>query len=833
MYRTSIYAALILAPLLGACGDDESAGNANLVTESRPATPDECANGGAVITTGTDDDGDGQISDTEVIASETVCAPDDGDQGDEGDDGVDALIRLAEESAGANCEFGGQRVEAGLDANDNGQLDAGEVESTTYVCDAAPGSDGVDYLVRTSTAVVAECDDGPAVVIESGFDDDGDGLLGDEEVETTEAVCFGPDGIDHLIDIDPEPPGANCPVGGQRIRRGFDRNGSGALEPTEVDDVQFLCDPVATLVRTSSIGAGDDCAAGGVRIESGLDVNGDGQLEEVEINATRLACAGADGTSILVQTSTLAPGADCPNGGLQIVSGLDDDGDGELAMTEIDTTTFACDGDPGQDGRGNSAARISAEPAGSNCTLGGTRIETGPDTDGDGQLDDDEVTQTRYACDGADFATLVTVESEPIGETCLAGGQRIREGVDDNGNGMLDSTEVDSTTFVCSPLNTLPITILTASVPSAFRGAAYETELEARGGFGTYEWQVISGALPDGFRLDATGNPSEISGTATATGTFVFEVAVTDFVGSVAVQTFSMQVDPPPCEPGVGGLVSDGPTSISIPSDLGGSAHGIAVDTSTTGWVYILETTGLFRFTKDGMMSEDLEALPALASLEFGYDIEFSGDDLYVLDDSSSSTSNRVQRISTDGGQTFLYTDMVSFPTNPDDLRGIAVDGTTVYVITQSTSNTELLSADISGALPATAVLEATLSSLSGCAGLDYDDDYFYTGCTGPDRVVRIDRTTLTPEDLTTSIDASTTYNAPVVQDDDGDGKADVLWFGGFDEMVYICSPGDTLPVFTGEFGAGEDADYGAARDAVNNVLWRYDESPETLFRYE
>lgn len=44
--------------------------------------------------------------------------------------------------AGANCASGGSKVSSGLDANANGTLDAGEITSTTYVCNGTTGGTG-------------------------------------------------------------------------------------------------------------------------------------------------------------------------------------------------------------------------------------------------------------------------------------------------------------------------------------------------------------------------------------------------------------------------------------------------------------------------------------------------------------------------------------------------------------------------------------------------------------------------------------------------------------------------------------------------------------------
>ncbi|HEX4451235.1 MAG TPA: C-type lectin domain-containing protein [Kofleriaceae bacterium] len=68
-----------------------------------------------------------------------------------GDDGVDhipdagtppdVLTKTAPEAAGSNCQYGGTEVQVGVDQNGNGILDAGEVQSTFYICDQAPTTD--------------------------------------------------------------------------------------------------------------------------------------------------------------------------------------------------------------------------------------------------------------------------------------------------------------------------------------------------------------------------------------------------------------------------------------------------------------------------------------------------------------------------------------------------------------------------------------------------------------------------------------------------------------------------------------------------------------------
>jgi len=116
-----------------------------------------------------------------------------GSDGTDGADGANALVQSTAEPAGANCLYGGNKVEVGLDTNGNNALDASEVTSSTFVCNGA----GTSSLVKTSVeAAGANCPFG-GTKIESGLDTNNDGTLGASEVNATDTsyVCnFGPNG---------------------------------------------------------------------------------------------------------------------------------------------------------------------------------------------------------------------------------------------------------------------------------------------------------------------------------------------------------------------------------------------------------------------------------------------------------------------------------------------------------------------------------------------------------------------------------------------------------------------------------------------------------------
>lgn len=77
-----------------------------------------------------------------------------GPQGVSGANGFNSLLLLSDEPAGSNCGNGGLKVQAGLDQNRNGILDAEEVAQKKYYCtpDAAINKVLIGTYVGTVTA---------------------------------------------------------------------------------------------------------------------------------------------------------------------------------------------------------------------------------------------------------------------------------------------------------------------------------------------------------------------------------------------------------------------------------------------------------------------------------------------------------------------------------------------------------------------------------------------------------------------------------------------------------------------------------------------------------
>jgi hypothetical protein len=98
-----------------------------------------------------------------------------------------------------------------------------------------------------------------------------------------------------------DPGDVDCPSGGVLVETGIDENGNGLLDTAEVDKSEKVCNGLAganglaALVTLGNERAGPNCIYGGIRIDSGLDANASGELDEVEISATDYICNGAPG----------------------------------------------------------------------------------------------------------------------------------------------------------------------------------------------------------------------------------------------------------------------------------------------------------------------------------------------------------------------------------------------------------------------------------------------------------------------------------------------------------------------------------------------------------
>jgi len=263
----------------------------------------------------------------------------------------------------------------------------------------------------------------------------------------------GLSGLNSLVNITNEPSGDSCENGGIKVEVGIDNNANGILDSNEILSTSYICNGVdgnTSLTSVTTELAGDNCANGGVKIDSGVDTNSNGTLDSTEITTTAFVCNGVDGNNGLIKTTNEAAGMNCENGGVKIDSGIDTNGNGTLDDDEITATAYVCNGVDGN----NSLTKITNEATGANCENGGLKIDTGVDANSNGVLDDDEIRATAYTCNGIDGnISLVNITDEVAGENCENGGVKIDSGVDDNGNGTLDEDEISVTRFICDGID--------------------------------------------------------------------------------------------------------------------------------------------------------------------------------------------------------------------------------------------------------------------------------------------------------------------------------------------------------------------------------------------
>lgn len=173
---------------------------------------------------------------------------------------------------------------------------------------------------------------------------------------------------------------------------------------------------------------------------------------------------GVDGQTTLIAMTTEPAGSNCGAGGIKVEYGIDADGDGVLDASEVNTamTQYVCNGNGGTGSVGpqgdpgkNMLTLTTAELAGANCSSGGVKLEFGIDADGDGVLQTTEIdnTLTQYVCNGADGATGATGPQGPAGADGVDGatGAQGPAGADGaDGNSALVKTTTEAAGSNCA-----------------------------------------------------------------------------------------------------------------------------------------------------------------------------------------------------------------------------------------------------------------------------------------------------------------------------------------------------------------------------------------------
>jgi hypothetical protein len=163
-----------------------------------------------------------------------------------------------------------------------------------------------------------------------------------------------------------------------------------------------------------------------------------------------VSCEGPAGLTSLIEISDEPAGSQCSAGGLRITTGIDSNENGVLDNNEVTLTKFTCNGTNGI----STLLITTTEPKSANCANGGIKVQVGKDTNSDSQLDASEVEQIRYVCDGNNgISSLVVLTNLGPSDSCPAGGVRMQSGLDINTNGQLDESEIIQTKEICNGAN--------------------------------------------------------------------------------------------------------------------------------------------------------------------------------------------------------------------------------------------------------------------------------------------------------------------------------------------------------------------------------------------
>ncbi|MET0411529.1 MAG: hypothetical protein ABW217_09540 [Polyangiaceae bacterium] len=141
--------------------------------------------------------------------------------------------------------------------------------------------------------------------------------------------------------------------------------------------------------------------------------------------------------------------------------------------------------------------RVSSEQTGGNCANGGQKLESGPDGDSDGVLASSEVTSSSFVCNGAaSRAALVTTRTLARGDDdCPDGGVALIIGFDADDDGVVDGS--GETRYVCNGDD---------GTPGGPEGAPGGTSLIAVTVLTEDERCPLTGGVEVFFGLDADGD---------------------------------------------------------------------------------------------------------------------------------------------------------------------------------------------------------------------------------------------------------------------------------------------------------------------------------------
>ena len=173
---------------------------------------------------------------------------------------------------------------------------------------------------------------------------------------------------------------ATCSNGGSVLKFGVDDNRDGVLQDSEVDVTQAVCNGVNGLVGvTGAIGAtgvaGGTGATGVAGATGATGANGAAGATGANGAAGATGANGAAGARAAFSQTAEYPGENCPSGGVKLSYGADVNGNSTLDTAEVDGSLFVCNVSCGAYQCGGSCGTCSS---GDVCTAGACVVNPPP-----------------------------------------------------------------------------------------------------------------------------------------------------------------------------------------------------------------------------------------------------------------------------------------------------------------------------------------------------------------------------------------------------------------------------------------------------------------------
>ena len=199
-------------------------------------------------------------------------------------------------------------------------------------------------------------------------------------------------------------------------------------------------------VETVDLLPGDtNCPEGGVAIFVGEDIDENEHIEGSEIQSSTYVCRGKDGKASKLVVSEEPAGENCASGGSKIENCFDANGNDTFEDSEI-SVYYVCNGEQGLQGeQGRQGVAGTDGMDGSD----GAKGERGDK----GEQGDQGPTGEPGAAGPDGFDSLVSIVDEAAGDQCANGGKKFMSGLDKDRNGVLDESEVKNSYYICNGEN--------------------------------------------------------------------------------------------------------------------------------------------------------------------------------------------------------------------------------------------------------------------------------------------------------------------------------------------------------------------------------------------